>query len=282
MRVLIVGAAAVSGQAALKAARECGAEVIATTSRSEPLSGVDHTICGIDLAEENAVEKILADPQLKQKSVDFIVYIPARGTVGIDVTESKAEMIPPSLQYSVIPYLKLHKALLPRRTVALSGFMALPSLSKIYGAMTFTKVVMEQLAVRHPDQLQILRIGMFMSNSVRGIAILAQRRMMREKDFHPEWQKAWRQSGKKFSEFFYAMNYAEEECMYKKHSNGIPYRPTEPADIQRGFVRAFQGEPAPIINILGPWLWTEYTMPELPPEITERLHLIPQEIYTLF
>lgn len=281
MRVFIVGAGAVSGGAAIAAAKKLGAEIIATTSREADVAGADHTIYGIDLERSDAVDKMLADAQLTSKPVDYVVFVPARGAVGMDVTESTAEMVIPSLEYSVIPYLKLSKALQPKRTIALSGFMALPTLTKIYGAMTFTKVAMEQLAVNNPGKLQIIRIGMFLSNSVRGIAILAQRRFMREPDFHPEWRAQWKASGKKFSQFFYDMNYEQEEQMYKQHSNGVPFRPTIPEDITNGFLRAFQGEPAPIINVLGPWLWTETGMPELPEQITSRTGLIPGEIYRM-
>jgi hypothetical protein len=276
-----VGAAAVSGRAAIAAAKKLGAEIIATTSRAEDVAGADHTIYGIDLERTDAVDKMLSDKTLTAKPVDFVVYIPARGAVGMDVTESTADMVMPSLEYSVIPYLKLSKALKPKRTIALSGFMALPALTKIYGAMTFTKVAMEQLAVNNPDKLQIIRIGMFLSNSVRGIAILAQRRFMRESEFQPEWRAQWKASGKKFSEFFYDMNYEQEEQMYKQHSNGVPFRPTTPEDITNGFLMAFKGEPAPIINVLGPWLWTESTMPELPEHIMSRIGLIPKEIYKM-
>lgn len=279
MKVFIVGAAAVSGRAALKAAKELGAEVITTTSRNEDVPGADHTIYGIDLESPDAVDKMLADKRLAH--IDYLIYIPARGSVGMDVSESKAEMVPPSLEYSVIPYLKLAKALNPRRTIALSGFMALPALMKIYGAMTFTKIAMEELAVRNPDKLQIIRIGMFFSNSVRGIALLAQRRFTREKDFQPDWRAEWKASGMKFSDFFYDKNYRSEEETYKQHSGGVPFRPTVPEDIAAGFRMALQGEKAPIINVLGPWLWTEDKMPELPQAVTSRLHLIPQSIYSL-
>lgn len=265
----------------MSAAQKLGAEIIATTSRNHDIEGANHTIHGIDLAQSGAVEKMLADSVLQKHAIDFIVYIPARGTVGIDVVESKPEMVMPSLEYSVIPYLKLTKALKPKRTIALSGFMALPALTKIYGAMTFTKIAMEQLAIDHPDKLQIIRIGMFFSDSVRGIAILAQRRFMREPDFQPEWRAQWKASGKKFSQFFYDMNYEQEEQMYRQYGNGVPFRPTTPEDITNGFLMAFRGEKAPIINVLGPWLWTENTMPKLPEPITSRLHLIPKEIYTM-
>jgi len=279
MKVLIVGAGAVSGGAAMKAAQSLGAEIITTTSRDTDIPGSTHTIHGIDLEKPDAVGKILGDTRLTAKGVDYVIYIPARGSVGMDIRESEAHMIPPSLEYSVIPYLKLSKALNPKRTIALSGFMALPALMRIYGAMTFTKIAMEELAVRNPDKLQIIRIGMFFSNSVRGIAILAQRRFMREQNFQSEWRAEWKTSGKKFSDFFYDKNYASEAEMYKGYSNGKPFRPTIPEDITAGFLMALKGEKAPIINVLGPWLWTENAMPELPEDIASRLHLIPESIY---
>lgn len=281
MRVFIVGAGAVSGGAAMKAAKELGAEVITTTSRDTDIAGADHTIYGIDLEKPDAVDKMLADSRLTAKPVDYVIYIPARGQVGMDVSESTADMIPPSLEYSVIPYLKLAKALKPKRTIALSGFMALPALMKIYGAMTFTKIAMEELAVRNPDKLQIIRIGMFFSNSVRGIALLAQRRFTREKDFQSDWRAEWKASGMKFSDFFYDKNYRSEEETYRAHANGIAFRPTVPEDITVGFRMALKGEKAPVINVLGPWLWTEDKMPALPEAVTSRLHLIPQSIYSL-
>jgi hypothetical protein len=281
MRVFIVGAGAVSGGAALKAAKEIGAEIITTTSRSEDIKGADHTIYGIDLEQPDAVEKMLGDAKLTSKPIDYVIYIPARGQVGMDVSESKAEMVPPSLEYSVIPYLKLSKALNPKRTIALSGFMALPALMKIYGAMTFTKIAMEELAVRNPGKLQIIRIGMFYSNSVRGIALLAQRRFTREKDFQPDWRAEWKASGMKFTEFFYDKNYRSEEETYRVHSGGVAFRPTVPDDITAGFRMSLQGEKAPIINILGPWVWTEDKMPVLPEVVTSRVNLIPESIYKI-
>jgi hypothetical protein len=281
MRVFIVGAGAVSGGAAIAAAKSAGAEIITTTSRNENIAGADHTIHGIDLENAAAVDKMLADDVLTAKPVDYVIYVPARGSVGMDVTESTADMIMPSLEYSVIPYLKLAKALKPRRTIALSGFMALPTLTRIYGAMTFTKIAMEELAIRNPEKLQVIRIGMFLSNSVRGIAILAQRRFNKEPGFQPQWRAEWKASGKKFPQFFYDMNYQNEEHMYRAHSNGVPFRPTLPEDITKGFNLALAGEKAPVINVLGPWLWTENRMPELPAEITSRTHLIPESIYQM-
>jgi hypothetical protein len=278
MRVLIVGAGSVSGAAAMQAAAELGAEIITTTSRQQDLPGSAHTIHGIDLAEPLAAEKILDDSFLRSKPVDYVLYIPARGEVGIALEESTKEMVEPSLAYSVRPYLKLHSVLKPGRTVALSGFITMPPLMKIYGAMTFTKIAMERLAVENPSALQIIRIGMFHSNSVRGIMILAQRRFLRDPSFQPDWRAEWKASGKRFPDFFYSKNYSCEEETYRHHSGGKPFRPTEPADIAAGFKLALGGEPAPIINVLGPWIWTESEMPELPENIRQRLDFIPRDL----
>ncbi len=278
MRVLIVGAGSVSGAAAMQAAAELDAEIITTTSRQQDLPGSAHTIHGIDLAEPLAAEKILDDSFLRSKRVDYVLYIPARGEVGIALEESTKEMVEPSLAYSVRPYLKLHSVLKPGRTVALSGFITMPPLMKIYGAMTFTKIAMERLAVENPSALQIIRIGMFHSNSVRGIMILAQRRFLRDPSFQPDWRAEWKASGKRFPDFFYSKNYSCEEETYKHHSGGKPFRPTEPADITAGFTLALGGEPAPIINVLGPWIWTENEMPALPENIRQRLDFIPRDL----
>jgi hypothetical protein len=188
-------------------------------------AGSAHTIHGIDLAEPLAAEKILDDSFLRSKPVDYVLYIPARGEVGIALEESTKEMVEPSLAYSVRPYLKLHSVLKPGRTVALSGFITMPPLMKIYGAMTFTKIAMERLAVENPSALQIIRIGMFHSNSVRGIMILAQRRFLRDPSFQPDWRAEWKASGKRFPDFFYSKNYSCEEETYRHHSGGKPFRP---------------------------------------------------------
>ncbi|MBL8020278.1 MAG: hypothetical protein JNM27_11480 [Leptospirales bacterium] len=278
MRVLIVGAGSVSGGAAISAAHKLNAEIIATTSRTEDLKDCSHTIHGIDLENAAAVDLILADTVLRAAPVDYIIYIPARGMVGIDIEEAEPGMIEPSLAYSVRPYLKLHSVLKPKRTIALSGFITMPELMKIYGAMSFTKIAMEELAVKNPEALQIIRIGMFHSNSVRGIMILAQRRFMRDPDYQPEWRAEWKSSGKRFPDFFYAKNYMAEEATYRSHSNGKPFRPTEPQDIEAGFQLALKGEKSPIINVLGPWIWTENAMPALPEAIRSRLHYIPNDL----
>lgn len=279
MRILIVGASAVSGQAAIAAARSLNepVEVLATSSSSRDLKTADRTIHGIDLTQAQAVERIVEG--VGKSKVDVVIYIPARGQVGMPARLSTAELVQESLEYSVIPYLKLHRALSPRRTISLSGFITMDPMLLIYGAMTFTKIAMEDLAVRHPRELQVIRLGMFLSNSVRGIALLVQRNMQRK--VYPDLSalyEEWKQVGGRFQDFFWQKNYGFEERCYKQFGKGVGFRPTTEQDLEKGFARALRTEPEPIINVLGPWQWTQNTMPPLPAVIEENISLIPKDL----
>ena len=123
-----------------------------------------------------------------------------------------------------------------------------------------------------------VHIGMFQSNSVRGVAILVQRNMMRNPTAELlALRNEWKDSGiRKFREFFYNKNYEYEKSIYR--DTDIPYRPTEPQDIQKATIRALSGEKAPIINLIGDWVWTEDRAPELPAVLEERRHLIPDDL----
>jgi len=285
MKVLIVGGSSVSGQCAIKAVKALGTqnEIITTSSRTEDVSGAgagaDFTIGNIALDESGAVDAILKDEHVK--NIDYVIYIPARGEVGIPAAEATKQMVEESLDYCFRPFLRLHKALQPKKGIALSGFITMQPLLEIYGAMTFTKIAMEQLAVKYPKKIQLLRIGMFHSNSVRGIALLVQRRLNRNKDFNPTLYQRYKASGRKFTDFFYDQNYRFEEESFKQHANGIAFRPTEPRDIQAAFEMALKGEDGAIINVLGAWRWTENEMPYLPPDIADNLHLIPDDLEQL-
>ena len=275
MRVLIIGGSSVSGQTAIEAVKDLNKDniVISTTSGQKDVKGADHTIYNIRLDEGGVEEKILNESEVKD--IDYHIYVPARGQVGISADEATKEMVDESLDYCFRPTLRLHKALQPKATIALSGFITMEPLMEIYGAMTFTKIAMEDISVKNPDKIKILRIGMFHSNSVRGIAILAQRRFLREKDHNPALRKEWKESGKKFNQFFYDRNYHFEEQYYKdvnaKENPGIAFRPTVPEDIKAGFTRLLKGEKAPIVNVLGAWQWVENKMPALPPVIQNNI-----------
>ena len=267
MQTLIVGGSAVSGQMILAAVREkhAKAHIAATTSSPDrAVTGADLTIPGIDLAQPDAVDKILG--ALRGVRPEIIAYIPARGEVGLPTARATREMVRQSIDYCIRPMLRLTQALRPKMTICLSGFITMEPMLECYGAMAYSKLVMEDLVVRHPGQLKAIRLGMFPSNSVRGIMILTQRNLMRTK--YPELAQmaaAWRSSGRKFSDFFDENNWHYEETVYRSTGSWEkPFRPTEADDIRLAMRRILDGEPAPILNVLGDWVWTESAMPKLP------------------
>ncbi|MCB1177000.1 MAG: hypothetical protein KDK36_05415, partial [Leptospiraceae bacterium] len=196
-----------------------------------------------------------------------ILYIPARGMVGIPTKFSSEEMIQESLNFSIIPMLKLSKRLNPIKTICFSGFITMNPMLLCYGCMALTKIIMEELAIEFPKKLQVIRLGMFFSKSVKGIALATYRNLKEDK--YPElieMKKEWKDSGKKFNDYFFDMNWIYEENIYKSFSNNsnIPFRRTVPEDISKSFNMILDGEKSPIINVLGDWVWMDKDMIDVP------------------
>ncbi len=286
---LVVGGSSVSGQAILAGLRGADTRLISTTSTAEAVSGADHTIHGIDLAAPDAADKILAGVRAADAgdpgTLAGIVYVPARGMVGMPASAATREMVSESIEYSVRPMLRLMRDLRPALTVCLSGFITMEPMLDIYGAMTFTKLIMEDLAVRHPDRFKAIRLGMFPSKSVRGIAILVQKGAMRKT--YPELvdvERRWRDSGeKKFADWLWGRNYEFEEKVHR-HAAPFdkPFRPTTADDIRLAAIRIFSGEKDPILNVLGDWVWTDTKMPALPAVIQKRAELLQTDLDLYF
>lgn len=267
MEYLVVGGSAVSGQMIQKAIREHEPKAVITATTSgidRPVPGADRTIFNVSLDSPQAAETIVKE--WKGGSPEVIAYVPARGAVGMPTSRATREMVGESIDYCIRPMLRLTQKLRSRKTVCLSGFITMEPMLQCYGAMAYSKLIMEDLVVRHPDRLQTIRLGMFMSKSVRGIAILTQKNLMRE--VYPELASMaaeWRASGKKFSDFFYDKNWHFEETKYKNAAPFTkPFRPTTEDDIRLAMLRILRGEKEPILNVLGDWVWTDRTMPPLP------------------
>ena len=276
MNYLVVGGSSVSGQSIIKGIGELDSQgrIWSTTSSDDrQVEGAHDTIGGIDLADADAVDKILEAIRAAGPG-DFaaVVYIPARGQVGMPTSRATREMVSESVDYSIRPMLRLAQALKPKTTICLSGFITMEPMLECYGAMAYTKLIMEDMVVRYPEQLKTIRLGMFPSNSVRGIAILTQKNLMR--NVYPENQgmaDEWRASGKKFSDFFYGKNWHYEETIYRDAADfKKPFRATTADDIRLAVKQALNGEKAPIINVLGDWVWTEDKMPPLPQVVQDQ------------
>ncbi len=267
MEYLVVGGSAVSGQMIQKAIREHQPDAVITSTTSgvdRAVPGADRTIFNVSLEDPSAVDRILDG--WKGGAPELVAYVPARGAVGMPTSRATREMVGESVDYCIRPMLRLTQKLRPRKTICLSGFITMEPMLQCYGAMAYSKLILEDLVVRHPGRLQSIRLGMFMSKSVRGIAILTQKNLMRE--VYPElapMAAEWRASGKKFSDFFYDKNWVYEETSYKNAAPFTkPFRPTTEDDIRLAMLRILGGEKEPILNVLGDWVWTDRTMPKLP------------------
>ncbi len=292
MNYLIIGGSSYSGKCTIQAIRESDprARIITTTSGERDVEGVEHTIHGIDLGQADAPERVQAglagiseagsDGAMGGPALRALIYIPARGEVGLPARLATKEQVDDAVAYCITPMLKMMTALQPELTVCYSGFITMDPLLQCYGAMSFVKIAMEDFVVRHKDRMRVIRFGMFPSNSVRGIGLLVQRNTMRK--LYPEFAvmyDEWKASGKKFIDFFYDKNYVFEEKTYS-HVSEKPFRPTNEQDIVDGVKLALdtQGNSAPIVNVLGSWLWTDDAMPELPPIFAEKADLMPRDL----
>ncbi len=297
MRYLLIGGSSYSGQCTIEAIRSQTsrreneeAVIVSTSSGERQVIGADYTIPNIDLAKADAPDRLAAAYGEWERgpgaaavgqagAIAALSFIPARGEVGLPARLATAEQGAAVVDYCIRPMLRMMDLLKPELTVCFSGFITMEPLMQVYGAMTYVKLAMEDFVIQHRDRLRAIRFGLFPSASVRGIGLLVQRNAMRK--VYPEVAEMydeWKASGKKFLEYFYEKCYRFEEDAYR-HVHSAPFRPTEEKDIVRGVQLALAPETtAPIVNVLGSWLWTDEVMPELPPIIQERMELMPTDL----
>ena len=284
MDYLIIGGSSYSGKCTIQAIREedPNARIITTTSSERDVPGTEQTIYNVDLGQANAPELVRAGYENYLKAAGrgelrALIYIPARGEVGLPARLATKEQVDQAVEYCITPMLHMMRLLAPQLTICYSGFITMQPLLQCYGAMAYVKLAMEDFVVQHRDRMRVIRFGMFPSNSVRGIGLLVQRNTMRK--LYPEFEvmyDEWKASGKKFIDYFYEKNYVFEESSYR-HVSPEPFRPTKEEDIVAGVKLSLKTD-APIINVLGSWLWTDEKMPELPPVVAERQELMPQNL----
>lgn len=264
---LIIGASGVSGQAAIAAVRNKrpGATVVGTTSSEKDIAHCERTIHGINFKEAECVQKIItALPNMPL--IKMMAFIPAKGRVAMPAIKATAQQIKDSVTFSIIPMLKLIRALKPEITVCHSAFIQMPILQEIYGAMNFTKYLMDDLAIKHPAILKTIRFGIFDSDALRGIQLLLERALTsRMIDENNPFISAWKKSGLNIAEWMKQYG-AQCESEAFQQLFDTPYRHTQPHDITRAYEHILDGEKAPIINVIGNWLWTDNQLPPLPLE----------------
>lgn len=280
MNYLVVGGNAVLGQQSIAAIRkgDSKSHIIGTTSSQGEVSGADITIAEINLQDPASIQRVIQ--AIEPGTLEAIVYVPARGPVGKPVQYANKSEYLESISFSVIPMLRLTGALSPRIALWFSGFMWLEPLMMLYGPMIYTKITMEQITLKHPDRFKCVRYGMFVSNSARGISILSQKAITSGQ--YPEqesYRKGWKESGKKFKDYFASINGAEEKRLLGPLAkSSAPYRPLESEDLQTGVSKALFSETAPILNVVGDWYWEDDSLPEWPAEVEAKMDLIDETL----
>lgn len=261
MKILIVGASGVAGQAAIRALKQfdAGAEIWATSSRDGDVPGATHTIRQIDLNKPEAI----AELKTFKEKLDYLFYTPAFGSVGNPVSAATRAEVQAAKAFCLDPMVALTEAIRPKMTVAYTAYYFKPHLLAFYGALAYIKYATEKLAVENPAQYKCLRIGSFVSKATRGIGLLLQRMSKTAPHLKP-LMELYAGSGMKFSDFFFDYISKEEK---KNIAGAKPYRMTTEEDIVAGHLALLKGEQSPIINVLGDQIWPESTLPGLPVEM---------------
>lgn len=268
MKILIIGGSSVAGQATIRAVRQFDPQalIVSTTSRDEAVPGADETIFHIDSLDAQ-MPQTLRTKIAHHSAMDFMFYMPAYGKVGFPVMQSTREDAEVGMDFSYRPIVRVMENIEIGTAVGFTGFYWLPSLVMTYGALAFAKIAMEELALKMPDRFKVIRAGMFMSKSIRGISILLQRVMQKDLVDHPDfhaYKRNWKASGQKFMDFFADYAYDKEKVEFGSRFSA-PFRPTDPADLMPSVGRVLAGEKGPFFNSIGDWHWVEDDMPKLPP-----------------
>ena len=284
---LIIGGRSEAGQSATEAIREfhrtpegapgkTPARIIGTSSSpgtGEPtqVPGIDHVIDGIDLNDAQCVAKIQNGLRAHDQSlanpgaIDVLFFTPAFGPIGYPIRAATVPDADAAIQFSVTPMRDLSDALQPRLSVGYSAFYWLPHALVGYGSMAYAKVMLDTLAHTHPERYRVIRGGTFRSPATRGIGLLLQRAL--KSTPHAELRELGERhkaAGGKFSDFFFDFAFTHEATAFGERFVPVPHRATERADLQKATLQILRNEiTAPVVGVIGDWLWPETEMPPL-------------------
>lgn len=172
-RILVIGASGVVGQAAIAAVRQAygnDAHIVATATEYKALAGANE-IEIIKLTAENIADRSWLEPLLAYRPFDVTFFTPAYAkAVGMPeekVTENdKTE----AYNFCVKPLMQLEDSGNFGVLVAFSGFLNLPLVRQVYGAMIYSKHELENFCAGDISRRQLFRLGAFESRSLRGLA----------------------------------------------------------------------------------------------------------------
>lgn len=267
MNYLIVGGNSTAGQSAIRAIRESdsNALIIATTSGTGEISGADRSVPNIDLSKD-VVDSVAA--AVGSLNLRALFFTPAFGPIGFPVAATTLDDIRKGLAFSYDPMVNLTNRLHPDITVGYSAFYWLPHTLTAYGAMAYVKLAQEKLAVENPRQYRMIRAGTFASKASRGVGLIVQRNAKNTQHAAlRELADMWRKSGMKFSDFFFDYAFA---CEIKAFGDRFSssHRATDESGLTKTAAKILSGEASPIVNVIGDWVWTDSSLPELPTDFT--------------
>ncbi len=263
MNYLIVGGNSTAGQSAVKAIRETDREavIIATTSGTGEIPGVDRTVPGVDLSK-NIID--LVEDAVGASPLRALFFTPAFGPIGFPVNAATLDDVKAGLAFSCDPMVALTERLHPGITVGYSAFYWLPHTLTAYGAMAYVKLAQEKLALAHSEQYRMIRAGTFVSKASRGVGLIIQRSAKNTPhQALKDLADAWRKSGLKFTEYFFDYAFSCEKAAFGSRFQ-TPHGATDAEGLTRTAKMILSGEPAPIINVIGDWIWTDSKLPDLP------------------
>lgn len=268
---LIIGASGKAGQCAIQAIRKhknSSYPIVGTTSGSKDVNGCDFTIPEIQLEKIDEsiskIQKFLKD-HIQNYSVEMLIYTPAKGALGYAIEDTPKEDLEASLRFCFDPMVKMEEVFQPKMTLGYSALYWLPHLQGFYGSLGFVKLKMEEWALENPEKRKMIRAGTFYSQSVRGIGILLQR--LAKKNTSPALQELmteFKNSGKKFDEFFLTYARTRENEAFGKQFPEIPYQGTDDESLVLAMERILEQPTKPIVSVIGRWIWEDDALPKMP------------------
>ncbi|MCR9145213.1 MAG: SDR family NAD(P)-dependent oxidoreductase [bacterium] len=282
LNYLIVGGRSEAGQSAIQAIREhhanAAARIIATSSAADAgmdsVPGADAVIAGIDLNQPDAAESLMQglrnlDPDTPEPpAIDVLFFTPAFGPIGYPIRAATVADAEEAIQFSVAPMRALADGLKPRLTVGYSAFYWLPHARVGYGSMSYAKVLLDTLAHEESERFRAIRGGTFRSPATRGIGLLLQRALKTTEHLElKELGAEYKKGGGKFSDFFFKYAFSHEAQAFGEQFAQTPHRPTERDDLKQATLRILQGEDAPVLCVIGDWVWPENQMPDLDADV---------------
>ncbi len=172
-RILVIGASGVVGQAAIAAVRQAygnDAHIVATATEYKALAGANE-IEIIKLTAENIADRSWLEPLLAYRPFDVTFFTPAYAkAVGMPESKVTENDKMEAYNFCVKPLMQLEDSGNFGVLVAFSGFLNLPLVRQVYGAMIHSKHELENFCAGDISRRQLFRLGAFESRSLRGLA----------------------------------------------------------------------------------------------------------------